>query len=247
MKNGFYLITGTSKGIGEAVAKVLLDRGNIVLGIARGHSDRLKSGNYYHLSYDLADTVHLNQIMEKVDEIVSAHSFDFICLLNNASASEPLGAIEKCPASEIESHIRIGLIVSMILTSMFIRRFINEKIRKKVVFISSGAAFQALPEDSVYNTTKAGLYMFSQCVALEQKDRVDGFEVISIRPGMVDTSMQLIARSKTSNEYAMADYCKQAYEKGELEDPNIVAQRISNILENIYELGSCINAWEVKP
>lgn len=245
MKNGFFLITGTSKGIGEAVTQNLLEKGHTVLGISRSIADKLTSIKYYHLAFDLNNTSLINQIMEKVNEIVDHQSFDFICLVNNASALDPVGPIEKCPAIEIDSHIRIGLIAPMILTSMFIRRFSNDKIRKKVVFISSGSAFEAFPDDGIYSAAKAGLYMFSQCVGLEQKNKEYGFEVISIRPGMVDTPMQLAARSKTKDEYAMADFFRQAFKDGKLQKPDDVAEKIYTILGNKYDQGKCVSVSEV--
>ncbi len=245
MENGFFLITGTSRGIGEALAQQLLEKGNTVLGVARGRSDTLKSKKYHHLAFDLADTARISRIMAKVDEVVANQRYDFICLVNNASAVEPLGSIERCPPSEIESHIKIGLIAPMILTSLFIRKFSGDNIRKKVAFISSGSAYSALPHESIYCGTKAGINMFAQCVGLEQKDKEYGFEVIRIRPGTVDTSMQQVARSKNRDEYMWVDVAKQMYEKGELEDPAKVAERICSILDNQYHQGQEVNAWEV--
>jgi benzil reductase ((S)-benzoin forming) len=206
MENGFFLITGASKGIGEALAEKILENGNTVLGVSRNRSDRLKSTQYYHLSFDLTNTTRIGQIMGKVNEIVNNRGFDFVCLVNNASAVEPIHSIEKCPPTEIEAHVRVGLIAPMILTSMFIRKFSGDRIRKKVVFISSGAAFTALPDESIYCSSKAGIKMFAQCIGLEQKNRENGFEVLSIGPGMVDTSMQQAVRSKTSDEFAMLSY-----------------------------------------
>ena len=58
---------------------------------------------------------------------------------------------------KIQLHVKIGLIAAMILTSMFIRKFSGGKIGKKVAFISSGAAFAASPEDSIYCSSKARL------------------------------------------------------------------------------------------
>lgn len=95
----------------------------------------------------------------------------FVCLVNNASAVDPITSIEKCPPTEIESHVRIGLIAPMILTSLFIRKFSGDKIRKKVAFISSGLAFSAAPDASIYCSSKAGLNMFTQCIGLEQNSR----------------------------------------------------------------------------
>ena len=245
MENGFFLITGTSRGIGEALAQKLLEKGNTVLGVARGQSDVLKSTRYHHLSFDLADTSRISQIMEKVDEIVDNQRFDFICLVNNASAIEPLGAIEKCPASEIESHIRIGLIAPMILTSLFIRRFSDGRIRKKVAFIVSGSAYTASQQESIYCGSKAGLSMFAQCVGLEQKDKEYGFEVICIGPGMVDTYMHQVARSKNKEDYVWVDLAKQVHENGELEKPGKVAEKIYITLSNRYEQGKYVKAFEV--
>jgi benzil reductase ((S)-benzoin forming) len=245
MENGFFLITGTSRGIGEAISQKILEKGNTVLGVARGRSDALKSTKYHHLSYDLTDASRISQIMEKVDEVVDNLSFDFICLVNNASAVEPGGAIEKCPADEIESHVKIGLIAPMILTSQFIHRFTSFKTRKKVVFISSGAAFAPFLGDSIYCSTKAGIHMFAQCVGLEQKEIEFGFEVITIGPGMVDTYMQQVARSKTIEEYASTDYCRQAFEQGMLDKPERVAEKIYAILDNKYDQGQYVKVSDV--
>jgi benzil reductase ((S)-benzoin forming) len=245
MKNGFFLITGTSRRIGEALAQRLLGEGHMVLGVSRNQSDDLRSSKYYHLSIDLTETSKISQIMEKVNEIAANQSFDFVCLVNNASAVEPIGPIEKCPTTDIESHVRIGLITPMLLTSMFIRRFSGEKIRKKVVFIASGAAFTALPDQSIYCSSKAGIHMFAQCVGLEQKDKEQGFEVNTIGPGMVDTSMQRVLRFKTSDEFALAGFFKQAFEAGKLQEPGMVAEKIYAILENKYEQGKYVSVDEM--
>ncbi len=245
MENGFFLITGTSRGIGEALARKILEQANTVLGVSRNRSSTLQSTNYHHLSLDLNDTSLIGRIMEKVTEIVGNRSFDMICLVNNASAAEPMGAIEKCPDEEIESHVKIGLIAPMILTSQFIHTFSDWKTRKKVAFISSAAAFSAFSGDSIYCSTKAGINMLAQCVGLEQKDKAYGFEVITIGPGMVDTYIQQVARSKTSEEFAGSDYFRQAFEQGMIAKPDAVAEKIYRILENKYEQGRYIKVGEV--
>ncbi len=96
----------------------------------------------------------------------------------------------------------------MILTSLFVQKFSDEKILKKIVFISSGAAFTAMPDESIYCSSKAAINMFAQCIGLEQNNREYGFDVIAIGPGMVDTSMQQALRSKKRDEFAMADFFK---------------------------------------
>ena len=87
--------------------------------------------------------------------------------------------------------------------------------------------------------------MFAQCIGLEQKDKEYGFEVITIGPGMVDTYMHQVARSKNSDEYVGADLAKQVYEKGELQDPGKVAEKICTILDNKYDQGQYVKVSEV--
>jgi len=245
MENGFFLITGTSKGIGEALTKRILESGNTVLGISRNQPDTPISPNYIHLSLDLADTYRINEIMEKTNEIVEKQNFDFVCLVNNASAVEPIGSIEKCPPTEIELHVKIGLVAPMLLTSMFMQRFTDTNIRKKVAFITSAAAFTPLPDQSIYCSSKAGINMLAQCIGLEQKNREHGFEVNSIGPGMVDTTMQQTIRSKPGSEFAMADFFNKAFEDGKLQKPDLVAEKIYTILINTYEQGKYVSVSEV--
>ncbi len=246
MAHGFFLITGTSRGIGEALAQKILEEGHTVLGVSRNRSEALKSSAYHHLAFDLSDTAHVGQILDKVDDIVADQHFDSVCLVNNASAIEPAGPIEKCPAPDIELHVKIGLIAPMLLTSLFVRKFAHGTMRKKVAFISSGAAFRPLPGESVYSSCKAGLHMFAQCVGVEQADHEHGFEVVSIGPGMVDTAMQLAARSKSSDEFPMASFFKQAFEDGRLQEPGNVAEKIYKILQNRYEQGLYVSVSEVQ-
>ena len=244
MKRGFFLITGASRGIGKALARRLLDDGHTVLGVSRAAPDPAPSGDCHHLGFDLTRTDRVGDIVGQAGEIFDAGRFDFLCLVNNASATEPVGPIEKCPGAGIDDHLRIGLLAPMRLTSLFIQRFADAPIRKKVAFISSGVAFKPLPDESVYCTAKAGLHMFAQCVGLEQQDRPNGFEVVSIGPGMVDTDMQRTVRSKASDEFAMADFFKQAHAGGQLQDPADVAAKILALLERKTGQGQYVSVME---
>ena len=242
MENGFYLITGTSRGIGEALARKLLIQGHTVLGVSRNRPGELNSDAYHHLTYDLMDSSEIETIMDMAVEIVDTRGFDFLCLVNNAAVVEPLKSIERAEASTIEDHLRIGLVTSVILTSAFMRRFSGHKIRKKVSFISSGAALRPMPDMSMYCSSKAALKMFAECIGLEQKDREHGFEVVSISPGMVETSMQQAVRT---GNYAMAGYFEQAYEDGKVQDRAEVAEKIAMILAQKYENGTFVSVRDV--
>jgi benzil reductase ((S)-benzoin forming) len=245
MTNGFFLITGTSKGIGEAIARKILGKGHTVLGVSRTRPENLESPKYHHLAFDLTDPSRMSDIMDQVGVLMAGQKFDFICLVNNASATEPIGPIEKCPPARIASHVTIGLLAPMMLTSLFMGKFQSHAARKKVIFISSGLGSRAMPHTSAYCTAKAGINMFTQCLGLEQKDRANGFEVNAIGPGMVDTSMQQAMRSKTSDEFSAADFFRQAHADGKLQNADNVAAKIYTIIENKYEPGKYVNVSDV--
>lgn len=242
MANGFYLITGTSKGIGNALARKLIDEGNTVVGVSRTPSVELGSRRYHHVAADIAELSGLDGIIERANETFRDQDFDFLCLINNASLIEPLGSIEDCSASDIEAHLRIGVTASMTLTSQFMRSFADERIRKKVVFISSGAAFHPMAGASLYCSSKAAITMFAECLGAEQKDREHGFEVHSIGPGMVETPMQQTARSKSSDEFATAEFFKNAFREGRVKTPEEAVEGIYGLLLAEHEQGKYVTA-----
>ena len=86
--------------------------------------------------------------------------------------------------------------------------------------------------------------MFASCVGHEQNLRDNGFDVITIDPGMVDTSMQEKTRSKPVEELAMVGYFQQAYKDGLLQKPEKVAEKIFTILGNQYGQGKIVSVIE---
>lgn len=246
MSDGFFLITGSSRGIGEALAQRLLGEGHLVLGVSRSNPESLESERYHHLKCDLADTSAASQIVTKAESLVDEQSCEFLCLVNNAARLEPLKAIEECSSFELEAHVQIGLIAPIVLTSKFIHTFAHLSCRKKVAFITSGAAVQAMPDASAYCSTKAGLTMFARCVGLEQSQEEGGFETVSINPGMVETAMQVTARSKTDEEFKMAPYFKEAQRSGKVQRLEPVVEKIARILVQHQDPGALVHCAEME-
>jgi len=245
MTNGFFLVTGTSRGIGEALAQELLDRGHLVLGVARHRSAALDTPRYQHHDADLADAAACEGILARAALLTAGHGFDFVCLVNNASATDPVGTIENCAPRDIQSHLQVGLVAPLVLTSLFFRVFANFSGRRKVAFISSGAAVTPIPGESVYCAAKAGLNMFARCVGLEQQGRAPAFELVAIGPGMVDTAMQESVRGRTREEFPMGDFFRKAHADGRLQPPRAVAEQIVRILETRTEPGKYVTVGEV--
>lgn len=236
-----FIITGTSSGIGEAVAQSLLEGGDSVYGISRGESERLQPySRYVHMRYDLRETERIEEMMNRIFETIDDGKLDMTGLINNAAMVEPLRPIDQCGAEPIAANLQISLIAPMVLTSVFIKRTRDWRVRRKVINISSGSGTYAAPSMSVYSAAKSGLNMFTRCVGAEQKLEGNPVEVIAIDPGMVETNLQRLARSQSEADFCMAGQFRQAYEGGHLLSAETIADHIVRIIEEAYEPGSLV-------
>ena len=48
VKNALIIVTGSSRGIGESLVKLLLEEKNVVVGVSRGAGRIPESGHYHH-------------------------------------------------------------------------------------------------------------------------------------------------------------------------------------------------------
>ncbi|OAB72509.1 SDR family NAD(P)-dependent oxidoreductase [Paenibacillus crassostreae] len=245
MNKSYFIITGTSKGIGEQLAKMLLENGDFVCGIARGKSSILdKYENYSHIQFDLSDTSSVEHMMSEAIYRIDIKDVEMICLINNAAMLEPLKSIDQCTTEEINKNLQISLIAPMILTSCFIKQTNTFQRRRKIINISSGSGSYPAPEMSVYCTAKAGINMFTQCVGAEQSTQNSPVEIISVDPGMVDTELQVIAREKNDQEFKLAKNFKQAQQTGQLQTKENICNHLINIIDKRFDSGKLVSFLE---
>ncbi|MCK5839027.1 MAG: SDR family NAD(P)-dependent oxidoreductase [Bacteroidales bacterium] len=68
----YYIITGTSRGIGEAIAKALLSKNNMLFCIARNESEALKNlaaekgALIDQITFDLSNSAGIGTLMENI-------------------------------------------------------------------------------------------------------------------------------------------------------------------------------------
>ncbi|MGM0883040.1 MAG: SDR family NAD(P)-dependent oxidoreductase [Bacillota bacterium] len=209
MTNYHFIITGTSRGIGEQLAKMLLEADHHVYGISRSQSNALATYNKYtHTTFDLSHTVEIESKINDLFKQIPFRNFEMICLINNAAMLEPLKSIEECSVLEINKNLQISLIAPIVLTSCFIKQTNHFQGRRKIINISSGSGKYPAPDMSVYCTAKAGLNMFTHCVGAEQKSQPYPVEIIAVDPGMVETEMQKLARGKNEEDFEMSAFFK---------------------------------------
>jgi benzil reductase ((S)-benzoin forming) len=194
------IVTGTSSGLGAAIAHALLARDWTVVGMSRRRPD-LSSPGYRHIEIDLGDLPRLRQIAEsELAPIVGEPKWSRIGLVNNAGAIGSMRALELADPLQVASVFAVNAVAPIFLTG-FVVRTVPSTMPLRIVNVSTGAAVQAIPGIGDYSSSKAALRLASMTFAAElaSSERPGGARadtaILSYAPGVVDTSMQESARA----------------------------------------------------
>ena len=170
----YFIVTGSSRGIGRALSEKLLSPNHHLFCISRGLNNELLSlAEARNISMDYFDVdlkiVHkiddlMNQIIRKIDQSI----VESIYLVNNAAVVKPVEVISQSEPNEIIDHMNINLIAPMLLTSSFIKYTEPFKVDKRVMNISSGLSYNLKPMLSCYSTSKAGLETFVKSIGVNR-------------------------------------------------------------------------------
>ncbi|OZJ02753.1 hypothetical protein BZG36_03346 [Bifiguratus adelaidae] len=207
-----YLITGTSRGIGLAVVKQLIERGDIVIAGARQPeaSEGLKairSPNLHVIRLDVSDTESIANAVKEVDRIAPS---GLDVLINNAAAlTKPaLMSIKEEPSIELLTAFKNNSVSVLDMTRSFIPALMKKQ-RRLVINVSSQAGsmqFMRTTEFKLirasYAVSKAAVNMLHAMLSGAYED--DKFTFISIHPGAVETNMNSIAFDLTPDQSAEA-------------------------------------------
>ena len=230
------LVTGTSSGIGLAVAEELLRRGWDVAGVARRPAP-LHHARYRHLRLDLADTARMESEFEGAfGEALALDGRVRVGLVNGAATLAPVGPTGATPATGLARAFALNAVAPIWLLGFFLRRARAGKLR--VVDVSSGAARRAYAGWSAYCATKAALRMAGEVVGEEARSFAPGtvlpvdLSLVSYEPGVVDTEMQEAVRGTLAGAFPQVARFLDLHASGKLHHPSKPAMEIADLLES---------------
>jgi NAD(P)-dependent dehydrogenase (short-subunit alcohol dehydrogenase family) len=228
MSEKLAIVTGSSAGIGEALAGQLLAAGWAVLGIARSEVKRSEPG-YKHIQADLGDAKAIDGIIApRLSLELAFASCSRLALVNNAAAPGQMRSFGRQSAPATYQTIAINLAACMALTDMAVR-LRPEGVALRVVNVSSGLAYRPLAGAADYCASKAGLHMAGEVLACEEHPNVG---VLSYAPGIVDTGMQKRLRGQPETEFASVEVFKAMHDEGRLAAPDDVVAPMVAFLES---------------
>ncbi len=216
-------ITGTSRGLGKAIAEKLLANGYTVVGLSR--TNTLAHKNFVFLKVDLTDLTALQQIN-------FAHSSKKIVLINNAGTIGDIKPVGSLPSSTFEDVSRLNIVAPQVLMNRFIKTFTPTATQGHILNISSGAGKHPIDAWAAYCASKAALDLFSETVAEEWQAReVKNWFIHSIAPGVVDTEMQRTIRKADPNDFKLHQKFENLKQNNELAAPADVAEKLYRVIE----------------
>jgi len=188
------IVTGAASGIGRATASALAAQGAAIAvvdldaaGVAATVAELRNGGGRAHgVVADLGD---LAAVAAVVDDVVGALGHVDI-LVNAAGTSSGAGLLDTTP--EVWDRIQaVNLRAPFLLMQHAGRHMVARGRGGRIVNVSSGSAFRALPATPAYGSSKAGLLSLTRMGAGELGP--SGINVNAVAPGITTTPMALRA------------------------------------------------------
>jgi len=190
------LVTGGSKGLGQALAHALALAGADVV-IAARHADELETGlaaviegtraRGAWLVADLADRTAVERLASAAVE-----AFGKIDILVNNAGINILAPIEKVADPDWDRVLALNLTAPMIL-SRALAGPMKQRGWGRIIHISSVFGAVSRAERNAYSASKAGLIGLTHSMALELAPQ--GVTVNAILPGIFETPLTLAMHS----------------------------------------------------
>ena len=181
------LVTGGSRGIGFAIAKILSENGAQVI-ITANNQDRLEHAiseitNTTYIQANIRSTEQVNHVVKDIIEKYGRLDI----LVNNAGIFPRIKKLHEIDDDEWNEVLDVNLTGSF----RFCRECIPHLLKTSgtIINIASDAGLKAYQGFNVdaYSASKAALILLTKCCALEYAS--EKIRVNCICPGVVDTDM----------------------------------------------------------
>jgi NAD(P)-dependent dehydrogenase (short-subunit alcohol dehydrogenase family) len=187
LKGQVALVTGAARGLGRAISLALANAGaDVALGLREVNADAGVAAEIRKLGKKALplqmDVSKLDQICRAVDDTVN--EFGRIDILVNNAGIAPENPAENVREEDFDATLAVNLKGTFFASQAAGRVMIRQK-KGTIINMSSQAGFVALPTESIYCMTKAGIVHLTKCLAVEWGKY--GITVNAVAPTFIKT------------------------------------------------------------
>jgi len=186
LQNDIALVTGASRGIGQAIARALSGAGARVIGTATSQAgaDSITSWLGNNGRGAVLDVGNAASIDGLLGDLEARNEMPTI-LVNNAAITRDTLLLRMKP-EDWDAVIATNLTSVFRLSKGCLKRMMKER-RGRIVSLTSIVGLTGNPGQANYAAAKAGILGFSKSLAKEIASR--GITVNAVAPGFIDTDM----------------------------------------------------------
>lgn len=227
------VLTGSSTGIGRALAQRLLAQGHHVWGLARSDQSDFaaRSGGAFRATR--CDVSQWSDVARAAGEIGAAwpHADGLIAC---AGVQGEIGRALEADAARWAATVRANLEGTFHALRAFDSLLARAPRRAKVICFSGGGATTPRPRFSAYGVAKTGVVRLIETIAEEECGRA--YDINAIAPGPIDTRLtdEILALGPAvvgEKEYAAAQKTKSAEVPGVIAKESVALEKALGLVE----------------
>ncbi len=201
-----YLITGTSRGIGKALAIYYLDKGHIVYGCSRGVAT-VEHQNYRHFAMQVDDEKQAQLLFQSL----RSNENQLDVLINNAGIAS-MNHFLTTPMKTVENIFRTNFFGSFLFCREASKLMMKNR-SGRIVNFSTVAVPLRVEGEAIYAASKAAIVSLTQILARELAEF--GITINAIGPTPIDTDL---IKSVPSEKIDLLLQSQSIHRKGTIED-----------------------------
>ena len=235
------ILTGTSRGLGAALAEQIVRAPTApsdlatthIVTLARTHSEsleRLAKAHHTQLTQllvDLNDPAAIVEVGKQLHALTTGN--ECVRMIQNAGVVTPIAQAQDLTDLQlINQAFQVNITAPIYLTAQVLSAS-QQTTDRRIMLISSGAGRSPSSGWGVYCATKAAMDRYAECAQLDQGERA---RIVSMAPGVIDTSMQETIRATPKTALPSLDRFLDFHQNKQLASPQEVARRLLLALES---------------
>lgn len=212
------LVTGSTSGIGQGIAKALLEKGaKVIINYAHNEEKAKETkelfknyeNNILFIKTDISDEKSVIEMYKKIEE-----RFGKLDGLVNNAVYDKIFSIEDLPVEEFRRELDVNVIARWMCIKYAIP-LLRKSNMPRIINIASRLGTKPIEDSVAYCTSEAATIMLTQCCALELTRKYN-IKTNTVSPSM--TLTPLAKKSYTEDEIKRTAAKNPSGRLGEVED-----------------------------